>query len=221
MMNFERGKDIKDAAQIGRRKDAIEVIRIDCHSNNQVIQIVEPYTIRKFLEAFCGYTMQRDPVFGTHRIILCSGNSEFAGPGYGSSWNGARKYFTNDCATIYELPDFAGKTAMVGDKFFQLPTLDELKAHGYAYLVEYLILREVEKEAERVQRAQHKILTNSAYGVLTSSNFSGSLGGWNIENIDPINLEQPRPDTEIKKPAKTSNFRKFCDRIRRDIIVYK
>jgi hypothetical protein len=222
-MNFQRGNDPLDSMELGRKKDAIPIVSVNIYTNGQKAVMDDPYVIEKFLERFSKFEIPNDPVFGPQRITFGCNEKymDYSSTIVSALGRSLMPHYPDgeERERIAERSIFecGGKTAIINDKMFQIPSLKDLKENGFEHLQ---IIEENNqeklKEKERIdcelmnaQLVHAKAMAQAHWGLVSDPLSSVSSEIQSIKNriagldIDP-GFEDIKKDIqkEIEKAEK-------------------
>ena len=170
-MSFERNQDPKDSIGIGRKKDALPLVRIDYYTNSYQATIDNPEIIKNFLDQFCSLPntiFPPNPIFGPQRIEFTIKEKylDYA-DNFASSMVSRMAALSGNTVPPQEPRDlvekereikanifeFEGRTVLYDGKMYAMPTLKELDRNGYGYLEKCQKFYESEKV--KMDKAKH------------------------------------------------------------------
>ena len=142
-MNFERGKEVKDALDLGLKKDAIKIHKITYTIDDTIREITNPAKMRLFLRKLAEGTLPKDPILGIEKISLISiektisEDHKYESGGFGSTGRSRIEYSIAEYPQEKPLSDMFGKVISIYGKLQRMPTSDDLKKVGFGHLEEF------------------------------------------------------------------------------------
>lgn len=142
-MTFERGKDVKDALEVGLKKDALKIHKIAYIMDDTVREITNPAKMKLFLKKLSEGSLPKDPIFGIERIEIISieksicEEQKYESGGFGSSGRLHTEYSIIESPRTYYLSELFGKPVSIYGDLAMVPTAEELKEAGFSHLEEF------------------------------------------------------------------------------------
>ena len=156
-MNFERGKDPKDALGIGASNDAKEVMRVKYYVNGVETIITDPYTIKRFLENLSHMNFTNDPVFGPQRLLITVYGEEYEYTDhtfFGSGRQAMAHTYKKREEIDLTINEIIGGVFEYSGKFYSGPTTAKLAEKHFAHLIDREL--QYQKEEKRARQAEQE-----------------------------------------------------------------
>lgn len=163
-MDFERGQEIKDAINLGRKENALPICSVDFISNEDIKRITDPYILKTFFKRFSDNTWINDPILGVQRIVLIR-QETYINEETVMSGSGFRESYQTEVPIEVETPidEWEGKTVLIdGDSMFEMPTVEKLENRDQGYFLACeTIKREKDKIIAEAQVERVQMIMNS------------------------------------------------------------
>ena len=170
-MNFERGKDVKDALDLGLKKDAIKIHKITYKIDDTIKEITNPAKMRLFLKKLADGSLPNDPISGIEEIALIhiekqiSEDIKYESGGFGSTGRSTVEFSIAEYPQVKPLSEMLGKVINIYNKLQRMPTSDDLKKVGFGHLEEFeeswKDIGEDEEDQELNKELQKKMMEES------------------------------------------------------------
>ncbi len=216
-MDFTRGKDVKEALELGVKKDAIKIHSIIYTMNGQNHAIKNPKKIEIFIEKFGKGALPKDPIFGIESItfhqIHASINESYDMSRYnqsrftmGGSDDIPKNYKIEENEIVLTLDMLLGACVNVYDTFLLIPTIEELKKIGFTYLIEYEdAIDIVDKDREKIQEELDELRSKESERDRERMDHEMRV----MENERMARVNDRRAMTDAENPVKVKKRRRL------------